>query len=41
MGFKTGTASTTSTDYTAISTYEPTRETINFAGSVNRVIFCF
>lgn len=39
MGFKTGTASTTATDYTAISTYSPTRETITFAGSVNRAFY--
>ena len=41
MGFKTGTASTTSTDYTAISTYSPTRETITFAGNVDRAFFAF
>ena len=39
MGFKTGTASTTATDYTAITTYSPTRETITFASSTTAAFF--
>ena len=39
MGFKTGTASTTAADYTAISTYSPTRETITFAGGAQRAFY--
>lgn len=39
MGFKTGTASTVATDYIAISTYSPTRETITFADSADRAFF--
>ena len=39
MGFKIGTASTTSTDYTAISTYSPTRENITFANSTTAAFF--
>lgn len=39
MGFKTGTASTTATDYTAITTYSPTRENITFANSTTAAFF--
>ena len=39
MAFKTGTASTTSTDYTAITTYIPNRESIAFANSTNAAFF--
>ena len=39
MAFKTGTASTTSTDYTAITTYSPTRENITFANSTTAAFF--
>ena len=39
MGYKIGTASTTSTDYTAITDYDPTRERLPFAGSVNRAFY--
>ena len=39
LGFKTGSASTTSTDYTAITTYAPTRHNIAFASSQNRAFY--
>mgnify|MGYP001361682973 CR=1 FL=1 len=39
MGFKTGAASTSSTDYTAITTYSPTRENITFANSTTAAFF--
>ena len=40
MGYKTGSASTTSTDYTAITTYAPTRQPVAFASSQNRAFYC-
>ena len=38
-GFKTGSATSSSTDYTAITTYAPTRQNITFSGSVTRAIY--
>tara|TARA_Y100001954_G_C15569706_1_gene482862 strand:- start:32 stop:676 length:645 start_codon:yes stop_codon:yes gene_type:complete len=38
-GFKTGSATSSSTDYTAITTYAPTRQNITFAGSVTRAFY--
>ena len=35
MAFKIGTATTAATDYTAISTYSPSRQNITFSGSTN------
>ena len=39
LGFKTGSATSSSGDYTAITTYAPTRETITFSGSVGRAFY--
>lgn len=39
LGYKTGSASTTSTDYTSISSYAPTRHYISFAGSQSRAFY--
>ena len=39
LGYKIGSASATSTDYTAISTYAPTRHSIPFANSANRAFY--
>lgn len=39
LGYKIGSGSATSTDYTAISTYAPTRHSIPFAGSANRAFY--
>jgi len=39
LGFKTGSASTTSTDYTAISTSPFSRENITFASSTGRAFY--
>ena len=39
LGFKTGSASTTSTDYTAISTSPFSRENITFSGSTSRAFY--
>ena len=39
LGFKTGSASTTSTDYTAISTSPFSRENITFSGSTGRAFY--
>ena len=39
LGFKTGSASASSGDYTAISTYAPSRENITFSGSVGRAFY--
>ena len=39
MGFKTGSATASSTDYTAISTYAPSREFITFAGPNGRAFY--
>ena len=39
LGYKIGSASATSTDYTAILTYAPTRHSIPFAGSANRAFY--
>jgi len=38
-GFKTGSATSSSTDYTAITTYAPTRQNITFSGSVTRAFY--
>ena len=40
LGFKTGAATSPSTDYTAITTYAPSRHNITFAGSVGRAFYC-
>ena len=39
LGFKTGAATSSSGDYTAISTYAPTRENISFSGGVGRAFY--
>ncbi len=39
IGYKIGTASTTATDHTAITTYDPTRERITFANSEHRAFY--
>ena len=39
LGFKIGDATSSSGDYTAITTYAPTRETITFSGSVGRAFY--
>ena len=39
LGFKTGSATSSSGDYTAISTYAPSRENITFSGSVSRAFY--
>jgi hypothetical protein len=39
LGYKIGSGSATSTDYTAISTYEPSRHSIPFASSANRAFY--
>ena len=39
LGYKIGTASTTSTEYTAITNYAPTRHSIPFASSANRAFY--
>ena len=39
LGFKTGSATSSSGDYTAITTYAPTRENITFSGSVSRAFY--
>ena len=39
LGYKLASASATSTDYTAITTYAPTRHSIPFASSANRAFY--
>ena len=39
LGFKTGSATSSSGDYTAITTYAPSRESITFSGSVARAFY--
>ncbi len=39
LGYKLASASATSTDYTAITTYAPTRHSIPFANSANRAFY--
>ena len=39
LGFKTGSATSASGDYTAISTYAPARENITFSGSAGRAFY--
>ena len=39
LGFKNGSATSSSGDYTAITTYAPSRETITFSGSVDRAFY--
>ena len=39
LGFKTGSATSSSTDYTAITTYAPAREFITFAGPNGRAFY--
>lgn len=39
LGFKTGASTNASTDYTAITTYAPSRQNITFAGSAGRAFY--
>ena len=39
LGFKTGSSTSSSTDYTPITTYAPSRQYITFAGPANRAFF--
>ena len=39
LGFKTGSATSSSGDYTAITTYAPSRESISFSGGVGRAFY--
>jgi len=39
LGFKTGASTSSSTDYTAITTYAPTRQNITFASSAGRAFY--